>query len=153
MEVMDQTREKLLDALNNTVADAAAFLASASPVLSDGRHTAHGVLSQLVYWHECYANVLSAISQGQRPDLMDGTQDMLNASARHRYARELMVMLAERLSQLQQQVDTLLRDLPDWSINFPVKRDSGFCNVYERVGLVEEHIRHHVAILHRAYRP
>lgn len=149
----EQKHDQILEALNCTVADAAALFSTTSPILSDGRHTAHGVLAQLVFWHERYVEVLQAIIDGQPPNLIDGTHEMLNAAARHRYAREPMAMLALRLSELQQQLDTLLRRLPDWSVNFPIKRDSGFCNVDERVHLIEENIRNRTIIFKRALRP
>jgi hypothetical protein len=85
--------------------------------------------------------------------LIDGTQEMLNAAARHRYARESMAMLAQRFTELQHELDALLRALPDWSVNFPVKRDSGFCNVDERVRLIDEYVRNRTAIFRRIHRP
>jgi len=152
MSVQERTREQALESLNSTVAEAAAFFATVSPVLSDGRQTAHGVLAQMVYWHERYVEVLQAIAAGEAPNLIDGTVEMLNAAARHRYAREPMVILAHNLAVLQQQLDAHLRELPDWSVNFPVKHDSGFCNINERVCLIEQNIRNRTIAFKRAAR-
>lgn len=149
----EKKHDPILEALNCAVADATALFSTTSPILSDGRHTTHGVLAQLVFWHERYVEVLQAIIDGQPPNLIDGTQEMLNAAARHRYSGASMTMLALRLSELQQQLDALLRRIPDWSVNFPIKRDSGFCNVDERVHLIEENIRNRTIIFKRVLHP
>lgn len=153
LSLREQPHEQVLEALRHTVADAAAFFSTTSPILSDGRYTTHGVLAQMVFWHERYVEVLRALVAGEQPDLIDGTQEMLNAAARHRYAREPMAVLAARLSEAHQELDQLLRAQSDWSINYPIKRDSGFCNVDERVRLIEENIRNRTAIFKRALRP
>lgn len=153
MTLRDESRQKSLEALNCTVTDTATFFASASPILSNGRHTAHGVLAQIVFWHERYVEVIQAVVDRQPPNLIDGTQEMLNAAAQHRYTRDSMLELSQRLTELQQALDRLLRDLPDWSVNFPVKRDSGFCNVDERVKLIEENLRNRTAAFRRLLRP
>jgi hypothetical protein len=149
----EQTREEILESLNCRVAEAAAFFAGVSPILSDGRNTAHGALAQLVFWHERYVEVLRALMAGETPILIDGTQEMLNAAARHRYARESMIMLAQRLGELHRELDGLLRALPEWSVNFPIKRDSGFCNVDERVHLIDETFRNRILVFRRVHRP
>mgnify|MGYP001450153384 CR=1 FL=1 len=153
MTLGDKSREKNLEALNSTVADAAAFFSSSSPILSNGRHTAHGVLAQIVFWHERYVEVARALVDGQSPNLIDGTHEMLNAAALHRYARDSMLELSQRLVVSQQEFDQLLRALPDWSVNFPIKRDSGFCNVDERVQLIEENLRNRTTTFRRLLRP
>ncbi len=150
MSVEDRTREEILEELNCTVVDAAAFFSTLSPIVAEGRYTAHGVLAQLVYWHERYVEVLRALAVGQQPSLIDGTYDALDASARHHYASEPMVMLAERLNLLHHELDGLLRTLPDWSVEFPVKHNCESCSVYERVELIHEQIHAHTAILKRA---
>ncbi|MCC6802300.1 MAG: hypothetical protein IT319_05400 [Anaerolineae bacterium] len=153
MTLRERPREKILETLNSTVADAAEFFSSASPILSNGRHTAHSALAQIVFWHERYLEVLQALAAGQPPNLIDGTTEMLNAAALHRYAGEAMPDLARQLTELHREVDRLLSDLPDWSVNFPVKRDSGFCNVDERVQLIEENMRNRTTTFRRLLRP
>lgn len=143
-------REELLEALNRTVADAAAYLCCVDETLSDGHQTARGVLAQMVYWHEQYLAIARAICEGRSPELRQGTYDSINAIARQKYASEPQPFLAHRLSAVQQELDACLRSIPDWSVNFPVKHDSGFCTVGERVRLIEEHIRNRVTILKRA---
>ncbi len=152
MNLREQTREQVQETLNRTVADAAAFLATVSPVLSDGRQTAHGILAQMVFWHERHVEVARALVEGCQPNLISGTVEALNAAARHRYARESMVMLAQNLSVLQGELDHLLLQLPNWSVNFPLKRDSGFCNVEERILLLEENVRNRLNLMKRAAR-
>lgn len=152
MTLREQTREQILEVLNRTVADVAAFFATSSPILSDGRHTAHGILAQMVFWHERHVEVARALAGGYEPNLIGGTIEALNAAARHRYARESMVMLAQNLSALQSELDGLLRQLPDWSVNYPLKNDSGFCNVEERVLLLEENLHNRLTLMKRAAR-
>ena len=148
----DQTpnREHLLEALNRTVADAAAYLCCVDETLSDGHQTARGVLAQMVYWHEQYLSIAKAICEGRKPELRQGTYESINAIARQRYAAEPQTFLASRLAAVQHELDEYLRAIPDWSVNFPVKHDSGFCTLGERVRLIEEHIRNRVTILKRA---
>lgn len=153
MTLRERPREKILETLSTTVADAAAFFSSASPILSNGRYTAHSVLAQIVFWHERYLEVLQALAAGQPPILIEGTTEMLNAAALHRYAGDTMPDLARQLIELHHELDRLLRDLPDWSVNFPVKQDSGFCNVDERVQLIEENLRNRTATFRRLSRP
>ena len=60
-----------------------------------------------------------------------------------------MTMLAYDLSCLQKELDAIVRRLPDWTINFPIKSDSPPCSVGERLLEIEGHIRHHVLRLKR----
>ena len=143
-------REQLLEALNRTVADAAAYLCCVDETLSDGHQTAHGVLAQMVYWHEQYLSIAKAMCEGRSPELRQGTYESINAVARQKYAAEPQPFLAHKLSSVQREFDECLRAIPDWSVNFPVKHDSGFCTLGERIRLLEEHIRNRVTFLKRA---
>ncbi|MFN8562528.1 MAG: hypothetical protein U0703_13135 [Anaerolineae bacterium] len=73
MKTKEIVHDELLDRLNRTVIDAAAYFASADESLFDGRHTAHGVLAQLVFWHEQYVSVAGALLQGRTPTLKGGS--------------------------------------------------------------------------------
>jgi len=150
MNIKIQSREPALESLDDAVTDAAAYLAAVDEMLSDGRQTARGILSQMIFWHEEYVRIAQAIAAGDEPDLKMGTFDMLNAAARQHYHNEPMPMLAHKLTLLQRELAATLRTLPDWSVNFPVKRDSGFCNVNERLSIIEQNIRNRVLLLKRA---
>jgi len=132
-----------LDHLNRTVINAAVFFAGADQGLSDGRQTAHGVLAQLVFWHEQYVETAQALLEQRPPLLKAGTFERLNQVARSHFAGDSMTMLAYDLSHLQKEFDHIVRELPDWSINFPIKHDSEPCSLSNRLVEIEQHIRQH----------
>ena len=78
--------EEILEHLNRTVIDAAAFFASADERLFDGHQSAHGVMAQLVFWHEQYVAVAQALVDGRDPELKAGTFEHLNQVARSNFA-------------------------------------------------------------------
>lgn len=43
--------------------------------------SAHDLLSHITYWHEVYADSLTAITQGRQPNLPQGTYASINAQA------------------------------------------------------------------------
>lgn len=151
MKTNESFQEALLDRLNRTVIDAVAFFASADDSLFDGRQTAHGVLSQLVFWHTQYVAIAGALLQGRVPALKAGSFEQLNQVARSSFASDSMIMLAYDLSCLQKDFDTLLRKLPDWSVNFPVKTDSPACSLTDRLVEIEQHVHQHVQRLKRSH--
>lgn len=150
MKTKEIVHDEVLDRLNRTVIDAAAYFASAEESLFDGRHTAHGVLAQLVFWHEQYVSVAGALLQGRTPTLKGGSFERLNQIARSNFAGDSMTMLAYDLSCLQKEFDAILRQLPDWAVNFPIKSDSEGCSLGERLVEIEQHIRQHVQRLKRS---
>ena len=78
MNARENLHEAVLDRLNGTVIEAAAFLASVDENLSDGNQTAHGVLAQLVFWHEQYIQAALALLAGRDPELKPGSFERLN---------------------------------------------------------------------------
>ena len=144
MNVKEKFDEEVLNRLNTTVIDAAAFFAGADQARSDGHQTAYGVLAQLVFWHEQYVTIARALVDGRNPELKVGSFDHLNQVARSTFASDSMTMLAYDLSCLQKEFDALVRRLPDWSVNFPIKRDSEPISLHERLSEIETHIRRHV---------
>jgi hypothetical protein len=150
MNAQPTLHEQALDRLNRTVIEASAFFAASNAELFDGRQTAHGVLAQLVFWHEQYVSIAGALLQGRAPTLKTGSFDRLNQVARNNFANSSMVMLAYDLSCLQKEFDAIVRQLPDWSINFPIKADGEPRSLNERLVEIEQHIRHHVQRLSRS---
>lgn len=149
MKVKEYLHEEVLDRLNRTVIEAAAYFATADESLFDGHHTAHGVLAQLVFWHEQYVSVAGALLQGRDPILKAGSFDRLNQIARSNFAGDSMTMLAYDLSCLQKEFDAILRQLPDWSVNFPIKTDGEPIRLYDRLIEIEQHIRQHMQRMKR----
>ncbi len=150
MNTTERVHEEVLDRLNRTVIEAAAFFASAKHTLSDGRQNAHAVLSQLVFWHEQYVHTARALLDGRDPELQAGSFERLNQVARNHFAGTSMTDLAYDLSCLQKEFDALLHQLPDWSINFPIKHDSEPRSLGARLVEIEAHIRHHTQRLKEA---
>jgi hypothetical protein len=150
MKTIEKTHDEILDRLSRTVIEAAAFFANADESLFDGHHTAHGVLAQLVFWHEQYVAIAGALLQGRVPNLKVGSFERLNQIARSTFASDSMTMLAYDLSCLQKEFDALLRQLPDWSVNFPIKGDSVPCSLHDRLVEIEQHIHQHVLSLKRS---
>lgn len=143
-------REEVLERLNHTVIEAAAFLAAADERLSDGHHSAHGVLAQLVFWHEQYVETARALLEGRNPVLKAGSFERLNQTARSQYASDSKTMLAYDLSCLQKEFDHIVQQIEDWSVNFPIKYDGATKTLIEQVVEIEAHIRHHILRLKRA---
>lgn len=144
------THEDILESFHRTIADAAAYLCCVDEKLTDGHQSAHGVLAQMVFWHEEYLRILHAIAAGEQPNLHSGTYEVINLIARQKYANETMPILAHQLTIIHKQLEDALRALPDWSINFPVKQDSGYCSIAERIRLIDAHIFNRVTLLKRA---
>ena len=153
MATRDLKREALLTVLNRTVTEAVAYFARVDENLSDGHQTARGVLAHLVFWHNEYNAILRDMLAERRLDLKVGTFATLNSVARLKYRYEPMSSLAHRLAVHQREFETLVRRLPGWSANFPIKHDSRFCCVEERITEIEAHIRNHVSRLRRAEQP
>lgn len=145
-------RQPILDRLNQTVREAAAFFSTADEGLYDGHQTARQVLSHLVFWHREYVQVLRALLRGREPALQNGSFASLNALAAYELRHETLPDLAERLTELQAQLDGLVRELPDWTADFPVKRGGRHWSIEARLDTIESHVRNHLTALQRAAR-
>jgi hypothetical protein len=148
---MDE-REQLLAGLERAVARAAAFFSVMDEDLFDGYQTARDVLSHLLFWHREYVLIARALVNGRRPPLRTGSFAMLNAQATEEFSRMDWPDMVECLQTLQEELDAVLCCLPEWQMNFPVKKGSRFCNTAQRISKIESHILGHVARLERAAR-
>ena len=63
-----------------------------------------------------------------------------------------MATLCQDFLKFQQALNDNLCQLPDWEIEFPIKKGCRWANVSERVHIIQEHIDGHLARLERAYR-
>jgi hypothetical protein len=145
-------REEVLAALDQAVADAAAFLSTVDETLADGEQTAREVLSHLVFWHREYAAIINALAQGDLPRLRAGRYREMHDEAAQEFASQSLPVLAWRLLGYQADLAAALYCLPDWSIDFPLKQGSSFQSVAERLPQIESHIRNHIVRLRRAQR-
>jgi hypothetical protein len=145
-------RELLLDQLASTVAEAAEFLAEAKGSLHDGHQTAREVLSHIVFWHREYVAIVESLIEGRSPTLKQGTFADLNAAAAGEFNACPMDDLAGELLRLQDRLNESVCRLPDWEVDFPVKRSGRRKHVAGRLAAVEAHIRNHVRRLRRAQR-
>ena len=108
-------RAGVLDALDDTVADAACYLAEVDEELHDGHQTARQVLCHLLLWHREYVHIIQAIIEDRQPSLRRGTFAQLNAEATKEFAGQEMAHLASSLLELEETLLGQLRSLPDWS--------------------------------------
>ena len=145
-------RERALCALDEALADAAGFLTDVDPDLDGGHQTAREVLCHLVYWHREYVAISQALLEGRNPSLRDGTYAVLNREATQEFGGQPMDDLACSLLAFQRTLRQQLLALPDWSIDFPVKRGSRRKSVAERIPTFESHLREHIRRLRRAGR-
>lgn len=150
MDTQVNLHADVLDKLNRTVLEAAAYFGALHENTFDGHDNAHAVLSQLVFWHEQYVAIARALVEGHQPQLNVGTFARLNEKASVLHAGSGMVMLAYQLSCAQRTLTELLSKLPNWSVDFPIKQDSPPCTVAERVDQIEQHIRQHVMRMRNA---
>ncbi|MDX1613200.1 MAG: DinB family protein [Candidatus Promineifilaceae bacterium] len=145
-------RDKSLADLERAVNQAAAYLAEADEALWDGHQTAREVLAHLVFWHREYLTVARALAQEEEPSLKQGTFAELNAAAAREFADVPLDRLARRWLALQVALNAVLRRLPDWQADFPVKHGGRKKAVVKRVAGIQAHIRHHLRRLQRAER-
>lgn len=150
MDELIVKREQQLASLNTTVINAVNFLEPIDENLLDGNQTAHEVLAHLVFWHREYAHVISALVDCRQLTLRSGTFNALNAQGYEKFQPFTMRQLANKLVSLQETLDRLLRQLPDWDIDFPLKQGGQFERVADRLPAIEAHVRNHVLKLKRA---
>ena len=142
-------KEDILNRLNQTVIQSTAYFANVDPNLSDGHQTAHGILAGLVFWHKQYVAIARALIDGKTPDLLVGTYEGLNRNARQHALGTSMIMMAYNLSCEQREFAELVQQIPDWTINFPVKQDSEPCSLSDRLVEIEANVRQHMHRLER----
>jgi hypothetical protein len=145
-------REDALGALDAALAEAASFLAGVDPELDGGHQTAHEVLCHFVFWHREYVAISQAMLDGRTPPLREDTYAELNAQATAEFGGRSMDNLACILLDLQKTLRSQLLALPDWSIDFPVKKGARPKSVAERVPAIENHLQVHIQRLRRAGR-
>lgn len=136
-------RDELLAKLDETVTNVAACFAKMARRETVGQDTAFAVLARLVFWHQQYVNIARDLVVGRKPHLLTGSFETLNAKARVQYWNQSMLSLVFTLKSLQTELRQLLLQLPDWSVNFPVKFDSEKMTVAERVAEINSVIAMH----------
>jgi len=152
MTIEPRERERLISRLDAAVADAEMFFRAADENLRDGEQSARESLAHLDFWHLEYVHIIEALVEGRPCALRHGSSAELNALAARQVPDEPMPVLARRLSYRQKQLAKRLRQLTDWSVNFPIKADGKPCTVAERIVQIEAHIHGHVSRLRKAAR-
>lgn len=150
MVSVSEKKERALVALQDAVDEATAYFARVNANLYDGYQTAHEVLAQLVFWHYQHVRVARMLLAGQALDLLSGTRPALNRAACAERRTMTMAELVDQLADQQRELDALLRDLPDWTIDFPIKQGGRPCTVEDRVLALATGINNHVAQFRRA---
>lgn len=143
---------ELLQRLTDSTNSAAAYFCEVEEGFFDGYQTAREVISHFVFWHREYVDIVQTLVDGEEPVLRKGRFAMFNALAAEEFADKSLPILAQKLVSLQRQLVKLLVQLPDWSINLPMKSGSRHCTVARRVRQIDAHIRNHLARLERAER-
>lgn len=145
-------RQRALDALDDAVDDAIAYLTEVDPDLDGGHQTAREVLCHFVFWHREYVAITRAMLTNRQLPLRCATYAKLNAEATKEFSEQSMTDLATSLSALQRTLSAQLLALPDWSVDFPAKEGARFKSVAERIANIEGHLRGHIKRLRRAER-
>ena len=145
-------RDRLLSALSEAVSLVTCFFTQSDGTLFDGHQTAREVLSHLVFWHREYVAVSRALLISDKPELLRGSLAEFNERATIEFQEKSMEELAHCLVELQTTLDSNLRHLKDWNVNFPFKKGCRGTDVSGRLSSIDAHIRHHLARQERAYR-
>lgn len=149
MTQQDKT-QRAQDALRAAVEEAAAFFETVHPDLFDGYRTAHDVLAHLVFWMCEHVRVAEALVAGSTPTLSPDSIPALNEAACAEHRTESMPVMRQALLDRYEKLDTLLGQLPDWSVNFPIKAGSQTCTVDDRIFGLTAHLHYHITTLRRA---
>ena len=144
--------ELLLTSLDGSVVDMVELLGQIGEDFYDGQQTAREVLSHLVFWHREYVVITAALVNGRSPHLRQSTLIALNARAAREFRRVSMVTLCQDFLKLQQALTDNLRELPDWGIEFSIKKGCHRANVPERVQFIQDHIDGHLSRMENARR-
>ncbi|MBN1966095.1 MAG: hypothetical protein JW910_15705 [Anaerolineae bacterium] len=145
-----ENQQHALAALHDTVYEAAAHFRIVHPDLFDGYHTAHDVLAHLTFWMCEHVRVAQALVDGTVPDLREESIPALNRAACAASSGDSMGQLVDDLLARYEKLDALLRQLPDWSISFPIKASSQACTVDDRIFGLTAHLHYHVTTLRRS---
>lgn len=145
-----ELQEQALHALSSAVADAVTLFAATDAALFDGQQTAHDALARLVFWMCEHVGVAKALLAGAKPALKRGTLAALSHTACTQMGGESMDELACRLQQLHEQLDSLLRQIPSWDVDFPIKQGGRASTVADRIGALAASIRGELALLRQA---
>jgi hypothetical protein len=151
LEVPKQERqEQAFKALNNAVSLAVVFFSESDENHFDGYQTAHEVLANLVFWHREHVRIARSLVEGTEPRLMEGAATTFNTKACQNFKNKAIPVMAQQLDELQVELAGLLRCLPDWEMDFPLKNGGRYCTVEDRVNALASSVRHHTALLRRA---
>ncbi len=143
-------RERALAALQEASAEAVGYFHQVDASLFDGYQNAHEVLAHLLFWQCEHITVAHALLAGQEPPLQSGTLAALNRRACRELKGLTMQQMTDQFAVQAEELDALLRRLPDWGIPFPIKQGGLKCTVEDRVFALATHIDKHVATLRRA---
>lgn len=143
--------EEILDRLNRTVIEAAAFFAGANEHLTGSlHHTAHDALAELLFQQEQFVSVTRALLDHGTVDLAPAARDLLTQTEHTHFASATMTMMAFNFTCLQHEFDALLRRLSDWSAHFKTHPDSEAQSLADHLIAFESHIRFQIHILKQA---
>lgn len=152
MQVKVDQRSDVLARLNTTVNEASRYFRTVDEHLFDGHQSARQALSDIVFWHREYLNIVTTMLDGEEPELREGTYEELGELATAEFKTTPLPLLCDELDGMQAKLEMALQQLPDWNVILPTKRGGRRVKVARRLTMVEKQIRQHVARLKRAER-
>ncbi len=150
--VIATKQNELLQDLDLSVKQIVDFLVQVDEDFYDGFLTAREILSHLIFWHREYVAITDALGNKRIPHLRQSTFIALNARATREFRSKSMQTLCQDFLNLQIALVVNLQRLPDWDVEFPVKKGCRRVNVTERLQLIQEHVDGHYARLESAQR-
>lgn len=111
--------------------------------------TPHDVLAHLVFWHENYASILSAVLNGEQPRLLVGSFRELNDQAVAENAGQPVPPLVNRFKAAQAKLERLVALGEGRLLQVRIKEGSKERDLDEFLERVEAHVRGHSTLLKR----
>jgi hypothetical protein len=139
------------DILDEAIQSFAAYIRSLPPAkLVPSKRVSWGpreVLAHLVFWHEQYAQIASAIAQRKKPALLKGTGRALNDAAVIRERDTPIPELLERWTRARTCFSEIARSRRASRIRMPLRAGAKPWPLEDLIRLVAGHIRRHQAKL------
>ena len=147
---LEERQQRALRALQQATQHSLHFFDTIDPDLSTGYQTAHEVLAALVFLQCEHVTVLQALLNGQTPDLRTGTFAALRQEACQCHKDTPTAELAREYKTQSNTLINLLQQVPDWTVNFPLKAGGRTSTVEDRVFALAAHMENQMADLRRA---
>ena len=137
-------RAEAIERLDATVDEVARVLpALPPPAVPNTGWGAHEVLSHVVFWHETYARILEAMTEGREPVVLEGVFPEFNRIAVERFRAAPDALLVERLRHANAVVVAALAALPPHA-RIRIKSGANPRGPVQFADRIEAHLRGHL---------